>query len=75
MWAAADDFMFQLSKKEKIEVVANCDYLKNLKHSTVTPLVFTEHGALMAANILNSLRAVSSSLEADAAVNKQKNNL
>ncbi len=53
-----DDFMFQLSKKEKIEVVTNCDHLKNLKHSTVTPLVFTEHGALMAANILNSPRAI-----------------
>ena len=53
-----DDFMFQLSKKEKIEVVANCDHLKNLKHSTVTPLVFTEHGSLMAANVLNSPRAI-----------------
>jgi len=53
-----DDFMFQLSKKEKAEVVANCDHLRNLKHSTVTPLVFTEHGALMVANVLNSSRAI-----------------
>lgn len=53
-----DDFMFRLSKREKIEVVANCDHLKNLKHSTVAPLVFTEHGALMAANVLNSPRAI-----------------
>jgi ORF6N domain-containing protein len=53
-----DDFMFQLSKREKVEVVANCDHLKNLKHSTVMPLVFTEHGALMAANVLSSPRAI-----------------
>ena len=25
-----NDFMFQLNKKEKSEVVANCDHLKNL---------------------------------------------
>ena len=53
-----DDFMFQLTKKEKSEVVTNCDHLEKLKYSTVTPLVFTEHGALMAANVLNSPRAI-----------------
>ena len=39
-----DDFMFQLSVAEKIEVVANCDHLKNLKYSTTLPYAFTEHG-------------------------------
>ena len=53
-----DDFMFQLTKDEKSEVVTNCDHLKKLKFSPVTPLVFTEHGALMAANVLNSPRAI-----------------
>jgi hypothetical protein len=53
-----EDFMFQLTKKEKSEVVTNCDHLKNLKFSPVNPLVFTEHGALMAASILNSPHAV-----------------
>jgi hypothetical protein len=56
------DFMFQLNKNEKMEVVTNCDHLKKLKYSPVNPLVFTEHRALMAASILNSARAVAVSL-------------
>ena len=56
------DFMFQLTSEEKEEVVANCDHLRNLKFSHALPNVFTEHGALMAANILNSDRAVRMSL-------------
>jgi hypothetical protein len=56
------DFMFQLNKAEKAEVVTNCDHLSKLKFSPVNPLVFTEHGALMAASILNSTRAVEVSL-------------
>ena len=31
-----EDFMFQLNRKEKSEVVANCDHLKNLKYSPFT---------------------------------------
>ena len=57
-----EDFMFQLNKNEKVEVVTNCDHLEKLKFSPVNPLVFTEHGALMAASILNSQRAVEVSL-------------
>ena len=53
-----DDFMFQLSAEEKSEVVANCDYLSKLKYSSSLPYVFTEHGAIMAASVLNSSRAV-----------------
>ncbi len=56
------DFMFQLNKDEKLEVVTHCDHLNKLKYSPVNPLVFTEHGALMAASILNSARAVEVSL-------------
>jgi len=56
------DFMFQLNKNEKLEVVTNCDHLNKLKYSPVNPLVFIEHGALMAASILNSARAVEVSL-------------
>ncbi len=56
------DFMFQLKKNEKTEVVTNCDHLQKLKFSPVNPLVFTEHGALMAASILNAARAVEVSL-------------
>jgi hypothetical protein len=57
-----EDFMFQLNKKEKVEVVTHCDHLERLKFSSVNPLAFTEHGALMAASILNSARAVELSL-------------
>jgi hypothetical protein len=39
-----DDFMFELSKIEKNELVTNCDRLSFLKHSSVNPLVFTEQG-------------------------------
>jgi len=53
-----EDFMFQLTAGEKAEVVTNCDHLQKLKYSTVLPLAFTEHGAIMAANLLNSQRAV-----------------
>jgi hypothetical protein len=48
------DFMFQLTAAEKAEVVANCDHLSLLKFSPVLPYAFTEHGAIMAANVLNS---------------------
>lgn len=52
------DFMFQLTKDEKSEVVTKCDHLRQLKYSPVLPHAFTEHGAVMAASILNSPRAV-----------------
>ncbi len=52
------DFMFRLTKEEKAEVVTNCDHLERLKYSPVTPRVFTEHGAIMAASVLNSSRAI-----------------
>ena len=56
------DFMFQLTTNEKAEVVAICDHLAKLKFSPVLPYAFTEHGALMAANVLNSPRAVEASV-------------
>lgn len=48
-------FLFQLTAAEKLEVVANCDHLKRLRFSPVLPYAFTEHGAIMAATVLNSL--------------------
>jgi hypothetical protein len=56
------DFMFQLTPEEKLEVVANCDHLARLRFSPVLPYAFTEHGAIMAANILNSPRATQVSI-------------
>ena len=39
-------------------MVAICDHLQNIKFSPGLPYAFTEPGALMAANILSSERAV-----------------
>jgi hypothetical protein len=53
-----DDFMFQLTAEEKAEVIAKCDNLAQLKFSPRPPHAFTEFGAVMAANVLNSPQAV-----------------
>lgn len=57
-----EDFVFRLTAAEKEEVVANCDHLARLKFSKTTPFAFTEHGAIMAANVLNSPEAVKMSV-------------
>lgn len=53
-----EDFMFRLTAEEKAEVVANCDHLARLKFSSSLPYAFTEHGAIMAASVLNSPCAI-----------------
>ncbi len=50
--------MFQLSEEEKSELVANCDHLEKLKYSKSLPFAFSEHGAIMAASVLNSQKAI-----------------
>lgn len=57
-----EDFMFQLTLAERDEVAAKCGHLKNIKYSRELPLAFSEHGALMLANVLNSERAVEVSI-------------
>lgn len=52
------DFMFQLTKSEKQEVIAICDNLTKLKFSYREPYVFTELGVAMLSSILKSGRAV-----------------
>ena len=56
------DFLFPLTAEEKAQVVANCDHLQRLKFSPALPNAFTEHGALMAASVLNTPRAVEMSV-------------
>ena len=58
-----EDFMFELTKQEKDELVANCDRLANLKHSTVSPTVFTEQGVAMLSSVLRSEKAVQINIE------------
>ena len=57
-----EDFAFRLTVEEKTELVTNCDRFARLKHATAFPLVFTEHGAIMAASVLNSPRAIEASV-------------
>lgn len=57
------NFMFELTKEEKAQVVANCDHLEKLKFSPVLPKVFTEHGIMMVANVLTSERAIQVSIQ------------
>jgi hypothetical protein len=52
------DFMFQLTKEEKEQVVTNCDHLSLLKFSPALPYAFTEQGIAMLSSVLRSKRAV-----------------
>ena len=66
------DFIFQLSDVERQEVVTKCDHLSRLKYSKACPYAFTEHGALMMANVLRSKEAVKMSLYVVRAFIKQR---
>jgi hypothetical protein len=57
-----EDFMLELTKEEKDELVAKCDHLSTLKYSPALPHAFTEHGAIMAASVLSSPKAVDMSV-------------
>lgn len=52
------DFMFQLDKTEKNQLVTNCDRFAKLKHSLSCPYAFTENGVAMLSSVLNSETAV-----------------
>ena len=52
------DFMFQLTKKEWLEVITDCDNLVRQKYSPSLPLVFTEQGVSMLSSVLKSKQAL-----------------
>ncbi|HLN96958.1 MAG TPA: ORF6N domain-containing protein [Pyrinomonadaceae bacterium] len=58
------DFAFRLTKQEFTNLISQFA-TSSSKHGgrRRVPLVFTEHGAIMAANILNSKRAVQASVQ------------
>ena len=56
------DFLFELQHHEKNELIAICDRFENIKHSSALPMAFTEHGAIMAASVLNSRAAIETSI-------------
>lgn len=69
------DFLFRLTAAEKQEVVANCDQLRRLKFSKAPPWAFTEHGAIMAATVLNSPQAIAMSVYVVRAFVRMRENL
>jgi len=57
------DFLFQLTAAEKVEVPRSRNVtLEKGTHHRYLPYAFTEHGAIMAANVLNSPQAVAMSV-------------
>ncbi|HYG50269.1 MAG TPA: ORF6N domain-containing protein [Flavobacteriales bacterium] len=52
------DFMFEITKEEKSLIISQFEHLKDLKFSPTLPFVFTEHGAVMLASVLNSDKAI-----------------
>lgn len=58
-----EDFMFQLTTKERKEVVTDCDHLKQLKFSYQCPYAFTEQGVAMLSSVLNSKRAIAVNIQ------------
>jgi len=50
--------MFQLTIREKEELVAKCDRFESLKHSSSLPYAFTEQGVSMLSGILKSEKAI-----------------
>jgi phage regulator Rha-like protein len=57
------DFMFQLDQKEWDSLRSQFATLKRGQHRKYLPYAFTEHGALMLANVLNSERAAQTSVQ------------
>jgi hypothetical protein len=57
------DFMFQLRREERDELVTNCDRLTKIKHSSIMPHAFTESGVAMLSSVLNSDKAIRINLQ------------
>jgi hypothetical protein len=55
--------MFQLTREEKEELVANCDRLQSLKFSSSSPFAFTEQGVSMISTVLHSKVAINVSIQ------------
>ena len=58
-----EDFMFELSEDEKLELMATNERLAGLKFSYVSPLVFSEQGVAMLSTVLRSEKAIHINIE------------
>lgn len=56
------DFMFRLSRADRDELMRSQFATASKRNIRYAPYAFTEHGAIMAANVLNSHRAVEMSV-------------
>ncbi|MBU2567708.1 MAG: ORF6N domain-containing protein [Elusimicrobia bacterium] len=56
------NYIFKLTKKEKMEVVKNFDHLSKIKFSPHLPKAFTEKGLYMLATILKSPKATQTTI-------------
>jgi hypothetical protein len=56
------DFMFELTKKERNQLVEQNQRLGNIKFSPSNSYAFTEHGVVMLASVLNTPMAVKMSI-------------
>ncbi len=52
------EFMIRLTNSERNELVTNWHRFASLKHSTVLPYAFTEHGVAMLSSVLHGKRAI-----------------
>ena len=57
-----EEIAFQLTRKERDEVVTNWHHLTRLKYSYQMPMAYTEHGVCMLSSVLNSEAAIRISL-------------
>lgn len=57
------EFMFQTTADEKELLMWQFDHLAGLKYSAALPYVFTEHGAVMLASVLNSDQAIAVNMQ------------
>lgn len=57
-----NEFVFQLTKTERSELVTNWHRFESLKHSSSLPYAFSEHGVAMLATVIKSPKAIKMSI-------------
>jgi hypothetical protein len=58
-----EDFMFEITNEEKEQLMEVAPRLSILKHSSVSPMVFTEQGVAMLSSVLNSIKSIKLNIE------------
>ena len=58
-----EDFMFELNKEEKQQLIESTPRLESLKFAPVLPMAFTEHGVLMLSSVLGSETAIAVNIQ------------